>query len=116
MGTRSEVESSVPSVGLPGRRTVRTGLHGRTTTVRPHVSDRRTPRQDFRVLTRTRGGYGGATMHDVQLQVAATGSLVWVQRFSDAQQAEDFRAELDADLDALDPGAFRRKYSVPSTA
>ena len=74
----------------------------------------RTPRQDFRVLTRRRGGYDG-TMVDIQLQVAATGALVWAQTFSDEDQAEDFAAQLEADLDALDNDDFRRKYSVPST-
>ena len=39
----------------------------------PAGSDR-TPRQDFRVLTRRRDGYDG-TMIDIQLQVAATGAL-----------------------------------------
>ncbi len=74
----------------------------------------RAPRQDFRVLTRRRGGYQG-TMIDIQLQVAATGALVWAQTFSDEDQAESFAAELESDLDALDNDAFRRKYSVPST-
>ena len=74
----------------------------------------RTPRQDFRVLTRRRGGYDG-TMVDIQLQVAATGALVWAQTFSDEEQAEEFAAQLEADLDALDNDDFRRKYSVPST-
>ena len=74
----------------------------------------RTPRQDFRVLQRRRGGYDGV-MVDIQLQVAATGALVWAQTFSDEAQAETFAAELEADLDALDNDEFRRKYSVPST-
>jgi len=80
------------------------------------VSDPRTPRQDFRVLTRTRGGYDGAVMYDIQLQVAASGALLWAQTFSDHVQASEFRDKLDADMDELDPAAFRRKYSVPSTA
>ena len=74
----------------------------------------RTPRQDFRVLTRRRAGYEG-TMVDIQLQVAATGALVWAQTFSDEEQAEAFAAELESDLDTLDNEAFRRKYSVPTT-
>lgn len=74
----------------------------------------RTPRQDFRVLTRRRGGYEG-TMVDIQLQVAATGALVWAQTFSDETQADAFASELEADLDRLDNDTFRRKYSVPST-
>ena len=76
---------------------------------------KRTPRQDFRVLTRRRGGYEG-TMIDIQLQVASTGALVWAQTFSDESQADQFAAELESDLDTLDNDAFRRKYSVPSTA
>lgn len=76
----------------------------------------RTPRQDFRVLTRTRGGYDGAVMYDVQLQVAATGALVWAQTFSDQSQADGFQAQLEADMETLGMDEFRRKYSVPSTA
>lgn len=76
----------------------------------------RSPRQDFRILTRTRGGYDGAVMYDVQLQVAATGALVWAQTFSDQEQADEFQAQVEADLDGLDNDEFRRKYSVPSTA
>jgi hypothetical protein len=78
------------------------------------VSDR-SPRRDFRVLTRRRGGYDGAEMYDVQLQVAATGALVWAQTFSDSAQADAFEAQLDEDLDALDDVAFRRKYGVPAS-
>jgi hypothetical protein len=78
------------------------------------VSERR-PRQDFRVLTRRRGGYDGGVMYDVQLQVAATGALVWAQTFSDEDQANDFEAQLDRDLDDLDDVAFRRKYGVPAS-
>jgi hypothetical protein len=75
----------------------------------------RTARQDFRVLTRTRGGYDGAVMYDVQLQVAATGALVWAQTFSDQEQADRFQGEVEHDLEELDNDEFRRKYSVPST-
>jgi hypothetical protein len=79
------------------------------------VSDEpRSPRHDFRVLTRTRGGYDGGVMYDVQLQVAATGALVWAQTFSDQQQAEEFETQLSDDLEQLDQADFRRKYSVPS--
>lgn len=74
----------------------------------------RRPRRDFRVLTRRRGGYDGAVMIDVQLQVAATGAMVWAQTFSDEAQAEAFESQLDRDLDELDDAAFRRKYSVPA--
>ena len=73
-------------------------------------------RRAFRVLTRTRGGYDGATMYDVQLQAIATGDLMWAQTFTDAAQAQAFEAELDRDLDELDDDAFRRKYGVPSSA
>ena len=76
----------------------------------------RSPRHDFRVLTRTRSGYDGAVMFDVQLQVAATGALVWAQTFSDQDQAETFQEEVEHDLGELDNEAFRRKYSVPSSA
>lgn len=76
----------------------------------------RSPRHDFRVLTRTRSGYDGAVMFDVQLQVAATGALVWAQTFSDQEQADAFQDEVEHDLGELDNEAFRRKYSVPSTA
>lgn len=79
------------------------------------MSDARSARQDFRVLTRTRNGYDGATMHDVQLQVAETGAMVWAQSFSDQAQAVEFQAQVEADLDDLDGDEFRRKYSVPST-
>lgn len=75
----------------------------------------RSPRRDFRVLIRRRGGYDGAHMVDVQLQVAATGSMVWAQTFSDPAQAEAFEAALDRDLDELDDDAFRRKYGVPAS-
>lgn len=78
------------------------------------MSDRR-PRQDFRVLTRRRGGYDGAGLYDVQLQVAATGALVWAQTFSDEEQADAFESQLDRDLDELDDAAFRRKYGVPAS-
>lgn len=80
------------------------------------MTDASSPRRDFRVLTRQRGGYDGAVMYDVQLQVSATGALVWAQTFSDQEQADAFQSELEADLDALDGTAFRRKYGVPSTA
>jgi hypothetical protein len=73
------------------------------------------PRRDFRVLTRSRGGYDGAMMYDVQLQVAATGALLWAQTFSDQQQAEAFQEQVEADLDDLDMERFRSKYGVPST-
>lgn len=74
----------------------------------------RSPRHDFRVLTRTRSGYDGAVMFDVQLQVAATGNLVWAQTFTDREQAEQYEQRLDHDLDELDEQSFRRKYNVTS--
>lgn len=73
------------------------------------------PRRDFRVLTRARGAYDGGMMHDVQLQVAATGALVWAQTFSDQQQADAFQQQLEEDLETLDDQAFRAKYGIPST-
>ena len=66
------------------------------------------------MLTATRGGYNGSTMYDVQLQVAATGNLVWAQTFTDRNQAEAYSLALDSDLDELDETAFRRKYNVTS--
>lgn len=72
------------------------------------------PRRTFRVLTRTRGGYDGAIMYDVQLQVVGTRSLVWAQTFTDHEQATSFREEVEADLDGLGDEDFRRKYSIPS--
>lgn len=79
------------------------------------MSEARSPRRDFRVLARRRGGYDGAVMFDVQLQVAATGALVWAQTFTDEQQADHFQAQIDEDLDTLDDEAFRRKYGVPAS-
>lgn len=77
-------------------------------------TDDRPARHDFRVLTRTRGGYDDGVMYDVQLQVAATGNLVWAQTFTDQEQADEFQAQVEDDLE-LDGPEFRRKYSVPST-
>lgn len=73
-------------------------------------------RRTFRVLTRTRGGYDGGIMYDVQLQSVATGNLMWAQTFTDQDQAMAFETELANDLDTLAEAAFRRKYGVPSTA
>lgn len=77
-------------------------------------SSPRPARHDFRVLTRTRGGYGGGVLYDVQLQVAATGALVWAQTFTDQAQADEFQERVEDDL-ALDGPEFRRRHSVPST-
>lgn len=79
------------------------------------MSETRSPRRDFRVLTRRRGGYDGAVMIDVQLQVAATGALVWAQTFSDEAQADAFQEELGEDLETLEDADFRRKYGVPAS-
>ncbi len=76
----------------------------------------RTARSDFRILTRTRGGYDGAVMYDVQLQIAATGALIWAQTFSDQDQANEFQDQVDQDMNDLDLAGFRRKYSVPASA
>jgi hypothetical protein len=73
-------------------------------------------RRTFRVLTRTRGGYNGATMYDVQLQSIASGSLLWAQTFTDQQQADEFETSIARDLDELDDAAFRRKHGVPSAS
>lgn len=78
----------------------------------PQVNDD-PARSSFRVLTRTRSGYNGATMYDVQLQDASSGALLWAQTFSDARQAKRFEADLDADLDDLADAEFRRKHNVP---
>ena len=80
------------------------------------MSDERSPRRDFRVLTRRRTGYEGALIVDIQLQIAATGALVWSRSFSDEQQADELEAELQQDLDQLDDDAFRRKHGVPASA
>lgn len=80
------------------------------------MSDARSARKDFRVQTRTRGGYDGATMYDVQLLLAETGAMVWAQTFTDQTQSDDFQTQLEDDLDELTSDEFRRKYSVPSTA
>lgn len=79
------------------------------------MSEDRPPHRDFRVLTRQRGGYDGGWLVDVQLQVVATGALVWAQTFSDSAQAEAFQHQLEEDLGALDGTSFRRKYGVPTT-
>lgn len=71
-------------------------------------------RRHYRVLTRTRAGYDGATLYDVQLQTAATGNLLWSQTFTDADQAKEYESTLELDLDQLDDQEFRRKYSIPS--
>jgi hypothetical protein len=73
-------------------------------------------RRHFRTLTRTRGGYNGSTMFDVQLQSIESGQLVWAQTFTDQEQAELFEQELDAALSELTDEAFRRKYGVPTRA
>ena len=78
------------------------------------MTGRRSPRRDFRAVTQRRGTYDSAMMFDVQLQVAATGALVWAQSFSDEQQAEAFQRQLDEDLRTMENEPFRRKYGVPS--
>jgi hypothetical protein len=80
------------------------------------VNEERSPRRDFRVLTRRRTGYEGALIIDVQLQVAATGALVWSRSFSDERQADEFERELERDLDDMDDLTFRRRYGVPASA
>lgn len=73
-------------------------------------------RRKFRVMTRTRGGYNGSTMYDVQLQSIASGQLLWAQTFTDRDQATTFERDLEHDLDDLPDADFRRKHGVPSTA
>ena len=73
-------------------------------------------RRNFRVLTRTRGGYNGSTMYDVQLQSASSGNLVWAQTFSDRAQAEEYERALESDMDDMDDATFRRKYNVTSSS
>ena len=80
------------------------------------VSEERSPRRDFRVLTRRRTGYDGGLIVDIQLQVAATGALVWSRSFSDERQANELEVELEDDLDTLDLAEFRRKHGIPSSA
>lgn len=70
----------------------------------------------FRIFTRRRGGYDGATMVDVQLAVASTGAMVWSQTYSDPDDAEAFQTQVEADLDTLDDASFRRRYGVPASA
>lgn len=70
-------------------------------------------RRNFRVLTRTRGGYNGSTMYDVQLQSVDSGQLLWARTFTDRAQADEFEQAVDTDLDLVD-AAFRRKYGVPA--
>jgi hypothetical protein len=79
------------------------------------VTDDPLPRRTFRVLTRRRDAYDGALMVDIQLQVIATGALLWSQTFSDANQAEAFQADVERDLDELDYAAFCRRYGIPSS-
>ena len=94
-----------PALGVQDQR----GLEARAAT---DVSDN-PARRNFRVLTRTRGGYNGSTMYDVQLQSVGTGQLLWARTFTDREQADEFQATVDTDLDLTD-NAFRRKHGVPS--
>ncbi|MGH8906058.1 MAG: hypothetical protein ACRD0K_06000 [Egibacteraceae bacterium] len=71
-------------------------------------------RRVFRVLTRTRSGYDGGVMYDVQLQAIATAGLLWSKTFTDAAQAQDYASTLGSDLARLTAPDFRRKYSIPS--
>jgi hypothetical protein len=78
------------------------------------VSDE-SARHKFRVLTRTRGGYNGAVMHDVQLQSVESGQLLWARTFTDPGQATSFQASLERDLEMLDGEEFRRRHGLPSS-
>ena len=66
--------ASVDGTAAPGIVDGRAGPRARSLppAMEPLVSTR-AARNDFRVLTRTRGGYDNGVMYDVQLQVAATG-------------------------------------------
>lgn len=75
-----------------------------------------TARSTFRVRTRTRSGYHGGMLYDVQLQSLDTGNQLWAQTFTDSREAEAFEAQVLADLSELDGAAFRRKYRVPATS
>ena len=110
MGRQSFVAvNAADQVGSPGSRGERCGTdEGDWRTVTESA------RRFFRILTRTRSGYDGAVLYDVQLQAAATGSLLWSQTFTDAEQARTYETTLDGDLD-LDDSDFRRKYSIPSS-
>jgi hypothetical protein len=72
------------------------------------------PRRAFRVLVRERSGSQGGRIVDVQLQVRATGALVWAQSFSDHAQARELEERLERDLDELDEESFRRAHRVTS--
>ena len=67
------------------------------------------------MLTQRRGGYDDAVMYDVQLQSSSTGQLAWAQTFTDETQAEEFREQVENDLE-LDTVEFRRRYSVSQSA
>ena len=79
------------------------------------VEQQRTARGDFRVLTQRRGGYD-SVMYDVQLQSTSTGGLAWAQTFTDPDQAEEFRLQVERDLEELEDSEFRRRYSVTSSS
>lgn len=74
------------------------------------------PRRHFRVLVRERAGSQGGRVIDVQLQVRATGALVWAQTFSDHALARELEELLERDLDGLDLAAFRRAHRVTSSS
>lgn len=72
------------------------------------------PRRAYRVLVRRRTVGDGAPLVDVQLQVVASGALVWARTFSDAGEADALVAALEHDLDALDVDGFRTRHGVPT--
>ena len=72
-------------------------------------------RRHLRVLARTRGGYNGAVLHDVQLQVISSRRLLWAQTFTDRAQAERLHRDVQEDLADLDEAGFRQKYGLPAS-
>jgi hypothetical protein len=79
------------------------------------VTTARSPRGTFRVLVRRRTVGQGAPLVDVQLQVVATGALVWARTFSDPLEAEGLVELLERDLDELDDADFRVRHGVPAS-
>ena len=70
----------------------------------------------FRILTRTRGGWNGSTLYDVQLQSIASGQLVWARTFADHDEAARFRRAVHDELTSLDERVFRDRYRILSPA
>lgn len=71
-------------------------------------------RRAFRVAVRRRSTPAGAVFIDVQLEVAASGRMVWAWTFTDPGLAAELERELEHDLDELDEAEFRRRHRVTS--